>query len=102
MYEPKNNTYGRWRVLARTDGRFIVHDPSVWPPPPSAGRLFASESDARGEALDRARRDNPAYVHPPGEVSAAERREWMAASRHVAWCPCVRCRESSAGSGSSP
>jgi hypothetical protein len=88
LHEPRNNAYGRYRVYARTDGRFVVHDPQEWPP---AGAVFQSEADARGEAMDRARADNPKYVHPPEDVSVDDLRTWMARQPHTAWCLCARC-----------
>jgi hypothetical protein len=45
--EPENNAYGRFRVLMRSDGRFVVLDPNLWPP---NGPVFDAEADARSWA----------------------------------------------------
>jgi len=47
--EPENNSYGRFRVLRRIDGKFVVHDPKQWPP---NGQVFGSDQEeaARAEA----------------------------------------------------
>jgi hypothetical protein len=42
--EPYNNLYGRYKVLRRVDGLFVVHDPEEWPP---NGPVFWRESEAR-------------------------------------------------------
>jgi hypothetical protein len=46
--EPENNEYGRFIVLARSDGLYAVHDPDVWPP---NGPVYRNEVDARVAAL---------------------------------------------------
>jgi hypothetical protein len=88
LREPKNNAYGRFRVLVRTDGLFIVFDPDEWPP---TTRTFRSEADARTEALHRVTSNDPSYVHPREDVSMEDIREWIASRPHVAWCGCPRC-----------
>lgn len=42
--EPADNVYGRFKVLRRVDGLFVVHDPQQWPPD---GPVFWTEADAR-------------------------------------------------------
>jgi hypothetical protein len=42
--EPASNVYGRFKVLRRVDGLFVVHDTKAWPP---NGHVFASEAEAR-------------------------------------------------------
>ena len=48
--EPKDNVYGRFKVLQRTDGLFLVHDTEEWPP---NGPVFRSEDEARDHAKVR-------------------------------------------------
>lgn len=45
--EPPDNRYGRYKVLKRTDGKFVVHDSEQWPP---NGRVFETEKEARDHA----------------------------------------------------
>ncbi len=49
--EPKDNVYGRFKLLQRTDGLFVVHDTEEWPP---NGPVFRSEDEAREHAQRRA------------------------------------------------
>jgi uncharacterized protein YlaI len=54
IHEPANNLYGRFKVLRRVDGFFIVHDPEEWPP---NAPVFHEEAKARTYAQ---RRSEPA------------------------------------------
>jgi len=45
--EPKDNLYGRFKLLQRTDGLFVVHDTEEWPP---NGPVFRDEGAARAHA----------------------------------------------------
>lgn len=42
--EPSDNVIGRFKILRRTDGLFVVHDPEAWPP---NGPVFDEENKAR-------------------------------------------------------
>ena len=46
--EPPDNVYGRFKVLKRTDGKYVVHDTEQWPP---NGPVFDTEEQARSHAL---------------------------------------------------
>jgi len=48
--EPAGNVYGRFKVLRRSDGLFVVHDADQWPPD---GLVFRGEWDARTVAAYR-------------------------------------------------
>jgi hypothetical protein len=50
--EPKDNVYGRFKLLQRTDGLFVVHDTEEWPP---NGPVFHSEDEAREHAQAKSR-----------------------------------------------
>ena len=44
--EPKDNVYGRYKVLARSDGLYVVHADHLYP----GGPVFWTEHGARGWA----------------------------------------------------
>jgi hypothetical protein len=46
--QPDDNLYGRFKVLVRTDGLYIVFDPTKWPP---TSPVYRTELDARIAAL---------------------------------------------------
>ena len=61
--EPEHNVYGRFKVLARTDRRFVVHDTrQAWPF--SFGAVFQTEREARVEAALLARLDESPLADP--------------------------------------
>lgn len=41
--EPQDNVYGRFKVLLRSDGLYVVHDTAAWPP---SGAVFRSLDEA--------------------------------------------------------
>jgi hypothetical protein len=45
--EPSDNVIGRFKILRRTDGLFVVHDTTAWPP---NGPVFEQEQEARSWA----------------------------------------------------
>jgi hypothetical protein len=48
LREPHDNEYGRFKVLRRTDGKFVVHDTEQWPP---KGSVHDTEGEARSHAI---------------------------------------------------
>jgi hypothetical protein len=48
--EPSDNTFGRFKLLRRPDGLFVVHDTEQWPP---NGPVFRDEAKARAHAKAR-------------------------------------------------
>ena len=51
--EPQDNLYGgRFKVLPRTDGLYVVRDLEQWPP---AGAVFRTLEEARSKAAAAAR-----------------------------------------------
>lgn len=51
--EPQDNLYGgRFKVLPRTDGLYVVRDLEQWPP---AGAVFRTLEEARADASSKAK-----------------------------------------------
>jgi hypothetical protein len=60
--EPSDNVYGPFKVLRRTDNRFVVHDTrQVWPM--RFGRIFHVEWAARAAAKFYAEREPATEEH---------------------------------------